>query len=46
MDGSKDCYNGEVSQTDKEKYDIPYMWTIKKDDANELIYKVETDSQS
>ena len=37
---------GEVSQTDKETYDIPYMWNIKKDDENELIYKVETDSQS
>ena len=37
---------GEVSQTDKEKYDIPYMCNIKKNDANELIYKVETDSQT
>ena len=36
----------EVSQTDKDKYDISYMWNIKKDDANELIYKVETDSQT
>ena len=35
----------EVSQTEKEKlYDIPYMWNLKRNDTNELIYKTETDS--
>ena len=34
----------EVSQKEKDKYDIPYMWNLKKD-ANEFIYKTETDSQ-
>ena len=27
-------------------YDIPYMWNIKRNDTNELIYKTETDSQT
>ena len=26
-------------------YDITYMWNLKKNDTNELIYKTETDSQ-
>ena len=26
-------------------YDTTYMWTLKKNDTNELIYKSETDSQ-
>ena len=26
-------------------YDIPYMWNLKTNDINELIYKTETDSQ-
>ena len=30
---------GEIS------YDIPYVWNLKRNDANELIYKIETDSQ-
>ena len=25
--------------------DIPYMWTLKRNDTTELIYKTETDSQ-
>ena len=25
-------------------YDITYMWNLKKNDTNELVYKVETDS--
>ena len=27
-------------------YDIAYMWNLKKNDTNELIYKTETDSQT
>ena len=29
---------GEISD------DIPYMWNLKRNDTNELIYKTETDS--
>ena len=36
----------EVSQTEKEKYDLVYMWNLKGNDANELIYRTETDSQT
>ena len=37
----------EVSQTEKDKYhDITYMWNLKKNDTNELIYKTEIDSQT
>ena len=36
----------EVSQTEKEKYDIAYMKNLKRNDTNELIYKTETDSQT
>ena len=36
----------EVSQTEKDKYHmISHIWHIKYD-TNELIYKVETDSQT
>ena len=35
----------ETSQTEKDKYDITYMWKLKCD-TNELIYKIETDSQT
>ena len=36
----------EVSQTEGEmSYDIPYMWNLKTNDTNELIYKTEADSQ-
>ena len=34
----------EVSQTEKDKCHITYMWNL-KNDTNELIYKTETDSQ-
>jgi len=36
----------EVSQTEKEKYDIPSMWTLKRSGTNEPIYKPEPDSQT
>ena len=38
----------EVSQTEKDKYlnDITSMQNLKKNDTNELIYKIETDSKT
>ena len=30
----------EVRQTEKDKY-IVYMWKLKKNDTNELLYKIE-----
>ena len=38
----------EVSQAEKQQmsYDITYMWNLKKNDTNELIYKTETDAQA
>ena len=24
-------------------YDIPYMWNLRRNDTNELIYKIQTD---
>ena len=36
----------EISQTEKEKCDITYMWDLKRNDRNELIYKTETGSQT
>ena len=37
----------EVSQTEKEKYhNIPYIWNLKGNDTNELIFNTETDSQT
>ena len=37
---SKSDQEGEIS------YDIPYMWNLKINDTNELIYKTEGDSQT
>ena len=35
-----------ISQTEKYKlYDITYMWNLKYD-TNELIYEIETESQT
>ena len=36
----------EVSQTEKDKYVISFICGILKNDAKELIYETETDSQS
>ena len=35
-----------VSQTEKNKYIITYMWFIKKNYTDGLIYKTEKDSQT
>ena len=35
----------EVSQKERQIYDITYMWTLKPD-INEFIYETETDSQT
>ena len=37
-----------VSQTEEEKYcnGIPYMWSLKGDDTDELTHKTERDSQA
>ena len=35
----------EVSQTEKDKYCITYMWNL-KNNTNESIYKIKTDSQT
>ena len=48
MDGPRDCHS-EWSKSDKEGEimdDIPYLWNLKRNDTNELIYKKETDSQT
>ena len=48
MDGPRD-YHTEWSKSDKERqisYDITHMWNlIFKNDTNDLIYKIETESQ-
>ena len=44
MDGPRDCHT-EWSESDVEiqmLYDITYIWTLKKKDTNELIYRTET----
>ena len=46
MDGPRD-YPTKWSKSDRERqisYDITYMWNL-KNDANELIYKTEIESQ-
>ena len=32
----------EVNQAEKDKYHITYMWNLKKNSTNELIYKTES----
>ena len=36
----------EMSGTGDISHDIPYMWNLKTNVANELIYKIQTDSQT
>ena len=36
----------EVSQTEKEKYDILYMQNLIRNDTNELVYETERESQT
>ena len=46
MDRPKDCHT-ERSKSDREReisYDITYMWNLKRNDTDDLIYKTETDS--
>ena len=48
MDGPRDC-DTEWSKSDRERqisYDIAYMWNVKKNGTNELIFKTEIDSQT
>ena len=48
MDGPKDCHT-EWSKSDREgeiPYDIPYMWSLKRNETNELTCKTERDSQT
>ena len=43
----RDCH-AEWSKSDRGgiiSYDIPYMWNLKRNDTNELIYRTETDSK-
>ena len=47
MDGPRN-YHTKRSKSERERqipYDITYKWNLKYD-ANELIYKTETDSQT
>ena len=48
MDGPGD-YHTKWSKSDTERQvscDTTYMWNLKNNDTNELIYKTETDSQT
>ena len=46
MDGPRECHTG-WSKSDRKGeilYDIPYLWNLKRNDANELTYKAERGS--
>ena len=48
VDGPRD-YHTKWSKSERERqipYDITYMWNLKYDTNDELIYKRETDSQT
>ena len=36
-------YHTKLRKSEKDKYDTTYMWNIKNNDINELIYKTEID---
>ena len=43
MDGHRDCHS-DWSKSDREGeilYDISYMWNLKRNNTNELIYKTK-----
>ena len=42
MDGPRDYHTKEVSQAEKDKYYITYLWNL-KNNTNQLTYKTETD---
>ena len=44
MDGPRD-YHTKWSKSDKDIYDIIYMWNL-KNNTNEFIFKTERDSQT
>ena len=41
----KSVIPSEVSQTEKGKYDIPYMWNLKRNDTKPNLLTKQTDSQ-
>ena len=46
MDGPRDCHS-DWSKSDREGeilYDISYMWNLKRNNTNELIYKTKRES--
>ena len=48
MDGPGD-YHTKWSKSDRERqiaYETTYMWNLKRNDSNELIYKTEIASQT
>ena len=43
MDGpSLSVILSEVTQTEGETHDIPFIWNLKRNDINELTYKIGT----
>ena len=47
MDGLRDYHTKFKSGRERQiSYDITYMWNLKENDRNELIYKTETDSKT
>ena len=47
MDWPRDCHT-EWSKSDREEqisYDIAYIWNLKKNGTNEVIYKTEIESR-
>ena len=47
MDGPRECHT-EWSKSDREGeilYNISYMWNLKRNDTNELTYKIDLQTQ-